>query len=387
MTGRIKKISKVIELMKYVKKRFGNSFFSQICDLVALKRCNPTCALTDYYQYQLFNHDLCPRANYIDFIGPNETEPMSRCLNPPGSVTAGWDKLVFAIMAETYDIPVPSLKGVYKPQGKLPSFVAQPMNLIEDIRDFLKKPENFPTYVKPAESQKGIGGMYLTGYDEKEDRVISKTGERISFPAFLNQTIDFADSQYYRKEAGFLFQDIVSQHQEIIDFTGTEVPCGLRITVLNDIEEPILHRVRWKLVVNGNTNDNFSNGKSGNIVVLVDSKTGKISDGIDNNWPYAKYSQSHPETGKAFKDFTLPLWDQVVHQVKEASKAFSVMKILHWDVVISNEGAVFLELNDLGGVDILQIHGIGVADEFMKQYMKKYANIPKGSPLDRLVNG
>jgi hypothetical protein len=50
------------------------------------------------------------------------------------------------------------------------------------------------------------------------------------------------------------------------------------------------------------------------------------------------------------------------------------MKIHHWDFALTSEGPMILELNDMGGTEIAQVHGHGLLTQETREFLKRYAN-------------
>ncbi|KKO46891.1 hypothetical protein WG68_02835 [Arsukibacterium ikkense] len=350
-------------------------------DLTHLYQQNPSCNLWDYYRYQLYLH---PHSTplYREVLGSAVEEELNQSLNKRTGVTPAWDKLLFAVICHTYDIPTARIVAVYKPQGPIPDFIPTEMHSLDQVKHFLIEYQA-PLFVKPAQSHLAKGVYYLDHYDPAADRVFTKDQQSFSFAEFIDKTINVLDTVRYNRRAGYLFQQPIVQHPLLTEFTGTEIPSGFRIIVLNDADGARVHRVIWKLIAAGNVSDNFNKGISGNLVVYVNPITGELSDAVDNFWPYAHRLSQHPVSGKCFKDFTLPLWQSLLTQVCRASESISSMSILHWDVILGPDGPVMIEVNDLGGSKIPQLHGIGLLDNNLRQFIKRNAQLRPNSRLQR----
>lgn len=99
---------------------------------------------------------------------------------------------------------------------------------------------------------------------------------------------------------------------------------------------------------NGRKVDNWS-GKQGGIGVNVNMKNGALSSqGID----YSKnlYTE-HPDTHVSFSGLVVPYWEEIINIVKEAALQFPNVRSLGWDIVLTENGPLILEVN--GDYDIL----------------------------------
>ena len=50
------------------------------------------------------------------------------------------------------------------------------------------------------------------------------------------------------------------------------------------------------------------------------------------------------------------------------------MRIHHWDFALTDQGPMILELNDLGGTEIAQVHGHGLLTKETRGFLKRNAN-------------
>ena len=65
------------------------------------------------------------------------------------------------------------------------------------------------------------------------------------------------------------------------------------------------------------------------------------------------------------------MWEDVIKIVKKAGKVIPEVRLVGWDIGISDKGPVIVEANDFPGHDIYQLpphrtNGIGVLPEFEK---------------------
>ncbi|KKO49312.1 hypothetical protein VT06_07305 [Arsukibacterium sp. MJ3] len=383
MTKFFSKIKLAFSNAYFVKQEKNRGYIAQLLDVVVLYRLNPTCNIFDYYNYQVYN-SARGSSFYYELVGEGAQEAFNRSLNPRNAVAPAWDKLLFAVLCNAYNIRTTEILAIYKPTGIVPSFVKNHLTDMSQLKAYLQS-EKGPIFVKPVKGSLGQGAFYIAGVDKNCNYVIDKCGDLISFGDFISKTIDLAVSHRYQPKAGVLLQRPVVQHTAITDFTQTSTPSGLRILVLNTGAGPYIHRVTWKIITSNNFSDNFSKGKHGNMLSMVDPNTGKVSDAVNNYWPTTKLHQKHPLSGNDFSGFILPLWQQVKAEVLRASSMINDMRAMHWDLIISEQGAIFLELNDLGGTNILQLHGKGLIDQELKKVMKEIAALQKGSPFARFI--
>jgi hypothetical protein len=383
ITTFIDKVTLVLSHARYVKLHHQRGYAAQFFDLMKLYRTNPTCNIFDYYKYGVF---AVPRGAplYKELLGTGALEAFSRSLNPRNAVTPAWDKMLFAVLCNAYKLRTTEILAIFKPSGLLPDFVKQKLTDISQFKAFLKQ-EKGPIFVKPAKGSLGQGTFFISAVDENCEQIFNKQGDAISFNEFHSKTIGMTGAKHYNANAGILLQRPVVQHPAITEFTETDTPSGLRVLVINTGGRLYIHRAIWKIIAPGNISDNFSKGKHGNLVSQINLDSGQVSSAVNDYWPNTHYHQQHPVSGLAFSEFVMPLWQQVKEDVLRASSAINSMRAMHWDVIISEEGAVLLELNDIGSTEFLQLHGKGLIDPALKKAIYETGALQEGCSFARLI--
>ncbi len=96
--------------------------------------------------------------------------------------------------------------------------------------------------------------------------------------------------------------------------------------------------------------DNFHQGGVG---VKIDMEKGELKgNSISKD---LEELPTHPATGIAFDGFKIPYWDEIKKMVVEAAMVNPDVKVVGWDVAISNKGPLFVEANRRPGFDLPQV--------------------------------
>lgn len=91
----------------------------------------------------------------------------------------------------------------------------------------------------------------------------------------------------------------------------------------------------------------IANASADSIFTLVDIESGQVStDGCDYN---DNIYEKHPETGIIFKDFQIPMWQEVLKMVEKAAARVPQIGYVGWDIAITKRGPVIIEGNNDGG--------------------------------------
>lgn len=96
--------------------------------------------------------------------------------------------------------------------------------------------------------------------------------------------------------------------------------------------------------------DNFHQGGVG---VRIDMKNGKlIGNAISKDLTEV---ERHTATNIKFDGFEIPYWNEIRNMVCEAAMENPDVKVVGWDVAISNKGPLLIEANRRPGFDLVQV--------------------------------
>lgn len=362
------------EWVRLAEEQTGKGLLAQAREILALKRAGGQCGISDYYWYKLYDEGYQRGRGAPDFLGWRLQQQFSLALNPRHAVLPAWDKIAFIQLACAVGLPVAPVRACFHEAKRLPEVLGRHLKTQEETARFLRDPAIYPLFAKPAYSQQGYGSAYLAGYDSVSDSVTLLEGKSISVENFLHRLKQPVDHRYHRPQCGFVFQEPFKLAPEIESLTSWPAICGVRIICLNNPNGVKPIRAIWKIAVPPNHVDNFSLGKYGNLLADVNLETGEIFRVIDGFWPKTKLLQNHPYTGQSFADFKLPGWTQILEACQLGGAVFPLMKIHHWDFALTDQGPLILELNDLGGTEIAQVHGRGLLAPETREFLKRHGN-------------
>jgi hypothetical protein len=277
-------------------------------------------------------------------------------------------------MADSVGLPIVPTVATFKASSRLPAIFGKHLRNTADAAAFLRDPNIYPLFGKPAYSQQGYGSAYLERYEQDSDCLVLLDGRSIAVDQFLTWLEKPVDHRYHKPECGFLFQQPLKLCQRIEQLTGWTAICGARVICLNGPDESTPLRAIWKIAVPPNHVDNFSLGKYGNLLADIDPATGAISRVLGGLWPETRLLTDHPVSGLPFKDFQLPDWHVVLDACKAMGELIPLMRIQHIDFAFTDQGPRILEINDIGGTEIAQLHGHGLLTKRMSVFLKAYGN-------------
>lgn len=359
---------------KLAKRQTGKSWPTQLREIRALKDSGGQCGVSDYYWHKLYEDTYLKGRGRQDFLGWRLLEEFSLALNPRYAVLAARDKIVFAQLASAAGLPIAPTVACFHPAASISPAMGLHLKSKAAAAAFLRDPSIYPLFGKPAFSQGGYGTAYLAGLDSAADCLVMLDGKTIPVDDFLRRLELSVDHRYHKPQCGYLFQQPLKLAAEITAMTGWSAICSVRVICLNAPDGVTPIRAAWKIAVPPNHTDNFGMGDHGNLLANVDLKTGRVSTTIGGFWPDTQVFLKHPVSGIALEGLQLPGWQKIIEICRRGGLAFPLMKIHHWDFALTENGPVIMELNDLGGTQIAQMHGHGLLTLETREFLKRHAN-------------
>lgn len=214
-------------------------------------------------------------------------------------------------------------------------------NDIEETIDKLLMGEG-AFFCKPLDGECGAGVFRLSVSDGN----VELNGARMS--------IDEAKQELKARfsQSTYLIQTMVVQHPEVSRVYDKAVNT-LRILTVFDKDArkavPVAGEIRFG--ANGSVADNLA---AGGVAVGVDLHTGQLSEYGVCKKGGAKRTPCHPDTMMPFSDVRLPFIQEAVQQAEAIHARLSSIRLVGWDIAITEKGPVFIEGNDNPEISGLQ---------------------------------
>ena len=150
----------------------------------------------------------------------------------------------------------------------------------------------------------------------------------------------------------YLVQTCVVQHPDVARIYDKSVNTLRVLTVMEKASGkpvPVAGEVRFG--AHGSVVDNLA---AGGVAVGIDLRTGQLSEyGICKKGG-AKRTPVHPDSQVRFADVRLPFIPEAVEMAVKLHSKLSSIRIIGWDIAITEDGPVFIEGNDNAEVSGLQ---------------------------------
>jgi hypothetical protein len=134
-----------------------------------------------------------------------------------------------------------------------------------------------------------------------------------------------------------------------VALTGSEALQTVRIITIIDGRKDcrIIHAHFKPITKLGVFVDTHLEGLTGNVEVPIDIENGTLGTGnqITSTGNGIITMSEHPLTGKSFREFKLPAWQEACGMVKETTYKFLPIRTIGWDVALSPSGPYIIEAN------------------------------------------
>ena len=327
----------------------GRGQMSLLTDIWRMARGGGRLTPQEYMYYRLWDPALSTEEKR-QFVGKRTQTALHRACNPPTWYTLAHDKLIFQAAASGLGLPVPKLRAIFHPSRTAGGLVQARDG--EGLKDLLQNGLSGPIFAKPIDGMYSLGTLAIERSDDGHGFVVNGAAAR------LDELVDYLS---FRREQGYLFQDRVSPHPRVRAMIGDRLPT-MRVLVLVDRQgrgEAVSAVV--KVPAGGQTADNY--WRPENLLGALELETGTITRAI-NGWG-CKLStvETHPDTDVRLAGATLPQFDEAMALVGRAAAAFPGIRTQSWDIALSDQGPIAMELNFGGDLNLHQLaHGRGVMD-------------------------
>lgn len=191
--------------------------------------------------------------------------------------------------------------------------------------DQLKTLEDGKYICKPVV---GSFGDSISVLEKKGDELIVNNGE-FTIDELISQT----------EVEPFLIQEYIVQHEKISKLNKSTVNT-LRIISTRWNEDTHILAGMMRIGTEGKLVDNSS---AGGTFVGIDIESGKL---MEYGYYYDKIREkSHPDSGVIYKDYEIPYWDETIKLIKKLHPIIFGFATLGWDIAITEEGPVIVEIN------------------------------------------
>jgi len=284
----------------------------------------------EYYQFEFEKRDEPFRNNFLCL---SEQRLYLDYLNPIRYYALARNKYLAHKMLEDTGVRKSILYCYYQPEARYIASDDNASNLVE-VLHILKAKKVQSCVIKTTESSHGDNVWVIKEIDYKDGdaKMIRFDGEEIMLSSVLGQD-------------ALIFESVVRQTKQFAAFNESSVNTVRFMTTLYPDGSAKIIATFIKIGRAGKCVDNAGGG--GNVDVCVDTETGEIKYAIQyDGWRNIKEIDVHPDSGNQLNGVVIDNWQAIKEEVKKFQQAFPYCKAAGWDIAITDEGPVVIEVND-----------------------------------------
>ena len=175
-------------------------------------------------------------------------------------------------------------------------------------------------------------------------------------------------TELYADKKGHILEEVIKQHHSIHDINPYCVNT-MRITTIKEEGDVYIISAMFRC---GTKQIPVDNWLQGGITAAVDIDTGIIFTKGVAKVPVRKEHMKHPVSGVVFPGFQMPYWAETVDMVKSMAGEVDDVRLIGWDVAITENGPCVVEGNHRSNTTILSVADNIGKYEVIKNIRKKY---------------
>lgn len=332
-----------MNLQRYIKfcpnlllfmEKFPNVTFSErlqiLWDYLKLNRSKGL-SMDEYYEFEF---EKMSEKFRNDFLGKNEQRIYLELLNPVKYYILARNKYLTHKILEKTGVRKASLYCYYQPEGRVCENDEIANNYTDVVR-ILQSKNVQSCVVKTTESSHG-DNVYVVEevlYDEEDCQLKLFNGKVMKLSEIL-------------KRQPLIFESIIRQTEQLSSINPSSVNTVRFMTTLYPNNEVKLVATFIKIGRAGHCVDNA--GAGGNVDACIDMENGMMKYVIQyDGWRKIKQITHHPDTNTQIEGMMIDNWESIKQQVMEFQKAIPYVKAAGWDIAITDEGPVVVEVNDM----------------------------------------
>ena len=284
----------------------------------------------EYYDFEFENRDEGFRHS---FLGLNEQRYYLDYLNPLKYYSLARNKYLAHKILENTGVRKSELYCYYQPEALYITDDGIASDL-KGVLTVLKQKDVKSCVIKTTESSHGDNVWVINNVEYRDnDAVLDRfDGEDILLSSILG-------------EEALIFESVVHQTKQFSSFNESSVNTVRFMTTLYPDKTVRIIAAFLKIGRDGRCVDNAGNG--GNVDACVDVESGELKYAIQfNGWREVKEIDNHPDNGCQLNRTFVENWQSIKEEVRKYQQSFPYCKASGWDIAITDNGPVVIEVND-----------------------------------------
>lgn len=267
------------------------------------------------------------------FLGWTEQGFYLMTLNPIKYYSLSRNKYLAHKVLENTGVRKSELYCYYEPEGRV--FNSNDIaSSTADVCRILKQKEVEQCVIKDTENSHGEGVIVVkkVEYLNSDCKLNYFNGKSVLLSEVLGKH-------------PLIFEGLIKQTAQFASFNTSSVNTVRFMTTLYPNGEAKIIATFIKIGRAGSCVDNA--GAGGNVDVCVDVATGEIKHAIQyDGWRKITEIEKHPDSGTQLNGTVIENWEQIKADVIRFQQAMPWCKAAGWDIAITDEGPLVIEVND-----------------------------------------
>lgn len=286
--------------------------------------------LDEYYDFEFEKQSTEFR---YSFLGLNEQRFYLDVLNPKKWYSFARNKYAAHKMFENTGIRTSTLYCYYDPDSRIEGSKEIASSVVDVVR-ILKCKEVQSCVIKATEESHGDNVVVIKKIEYQDSDCILH---------LFDGTITRLSSVLSTHPR--IFESLITQTKQFSSFNETSVNTVRFMTTLYPDGSARVIAAFIKIGRAGSCVDNA--GRGGNVDVNVNIETGEIQNAIQfDGWRKIKEIDKHPDSGTPLNGVIIENWETIKSEVIKYQQAFPWCKAAGWDIAITDQGPVVIEVND-----------------------------------------
>ena len=357
-------------------RRLGKrGLLRQLGEILHLRYSSTKLRAKEYYDFELWRRSLSEAREYS---GDWHRKWIHQRLNNKAWEVLMTDKAVSTAMWQWLGLPHAEIHAVVDPSrrhcGAVPTLGAA-----DEVARYLRGDATYPFFVKPLKGGEGKGCFSVRRFDAERDALVLGDGTSVSVAEFIGSLEDPTGF-------GVGFMRCLESHPEIRAICGDAVASIRMVTIREGGSVSLLH-ADIGVPSGRNMTSNFAKGATGNMLALVDPGSGVVTRLVrGTNGNDLEDIEVHPVSGKRLLGFRFPCFEEAIDVCRRGALALPGTLYHNWDIGITPEGPVILELNPAGDLYAAQyLTNRGFFDARLREFVANHDAPPNdrhaGRPL------
>ena len=352
-------MGRISQYIKYAKKLYKDYLFLKknsksgvISRFGKYRKLNSRKRITieEFINYESALNDEAFRKTFLSF---KEAWIYWKVLNPRKYAVLAKDKYMSHLLLEKNNIPTPELYAYFHPEMGGACY--------EILRRELESKNVTSCVVKPAVDGAHGAGVFICKelvYTPEDCILIKTDGKQLSLRGFCNQN----------KSTSWLFESKVIQSDQLAKINRSSVNTVRFMTALYTDGNVKIFATFIKIGRAGSDVDNAGGG--GNVDCAVNTETGECYNALQfNSYFDIRMVDNHPDSGEMINGMCIKNWDDIKKYLCDYQARIPQLKAIGWDVALTNNGPVIIEINNYWDTTGQLFLGRGWRDEVRDCYL------------------